>query len=78
MYEVLLKQIRYGAFLGICGGIASFVGEPHGGLIKAMIGVVIGAAILGKRLPRAIAEYYEHVKQVNEEISKTHGDDSSI
>jgi hypothetical protein len=43
-----------------------------------MIGVVIGAAILGKRLPRAIVEYYGYVEQVNEEISKTHGDDSSI
>jgi hypothetical protein len=72
MYEALLKQIRYGAFLGICGGIASFVGEPHDGLIKALIGVVIGAAILGKRLPRAIAEYYGYMKQVNEEIFKTH------
>jgi hypothetical protein len=70
MYESFLKQVKYGAFLGICGGIASFIGEPHDGLIKAMIGVVIGAAILGKRLPRAIAEYYEYVKGINEEISR--------
>jgi hypothetical protein len=68
MYEALLKQIRYGAFLGFCGGIASFVGPDHGGLLKVLMGIVIGAAILGERLPRAISEYYHYVKEIDKEI----------
>jgi hypothetical protein len=68
MYKALLKQIRYGAFLGFCGGIASFVGPDHGGLLKAMMGIVIGAAILGERLPRAISEYYHYVKEIDNKI----------
>jgi hypothetical protein len=68
MYEVLLKQIRYGAFLGFCGGIASFVGPDHDGLLKALMGIVIGAAILGERLPRAISKYYHYVKEIDNEI----------
>jgi hypothetical protein len=68
MYKALLKQIRYGAFLGFCGGIASFVGPDHSGLLKAMMGIVIGAAILGDKLPRAIFEYYHYVKEIDKEI----------
>jgi hypothetical protein len=68
MYKALLKQIRYGAFLGFCGGIASFVGPDHGGLLKALMGIVIGAVILGERLPRAIFEYYQWVKEIDKEI----------
>ena len=36
--KVQLKLMKYGAFIGIIGGIASFVGPPHHGLIKEMIG----------------------------------------
>lgn len=51
-----LRLMKYGAFIGIIGGIASFVGEPHSGLIKAMIGCVVGCILLGRRLPRAMKE----------------------
>ena len=34
-------------FMGILGGIATFIGPPRHGLIKAGIGIVIGAMILG-------------------------------
>lgn len=49
-----LKLMKYGAFIGIIGGIASFVGPNHHGLLKALIGVVIGCALLGRRLPLAL------------------------
>jgi hypothetical protein len=32
------------------------------------MGIVIGAAILGERLPRAIYEYYHYVKEIDKEI----------
>lgn len=48
--------MKYGAFIGIIGGLASFVGEPHSGLIKAIIGCVIGCVLLGRRLLIAMKE----------------------
>lgn len=48
--------------------IASFVGPPHHGLIKAMIGVVIGCMLLGKRLPTALKEMYDANKPIADEI----------
>lgn len=66
-----LKLIKYGAFIGIIGGIASFVGPPHHGLIKAMIGVVIGCMLLGKRLHTALKEMYDANKPIIDEIENT-------
>ncbi len=62
--KVQLRLMKYGAFIGIIGGIASFVSPPHYGLIKAMIGVVIGCMLLGKRLPMALDEMYEANKPI--------------
>ena len=66
--EAQLKLMKYGAFIGIIGGIASFVGPPHHGLIKAMIGIVIGCMLLGKRLPIALKEMYDANKPLMDEI----------
>lgn len=63
-----LKLMKYGAFIGIIGGIASFVGPPHHGLIKAMIGVIIGCMLLGKRLPIALKEMHDANKPLMDEI----------
>ena len=69
-----LKLMKYGAFIGIIGGIASFVGPPHHGLIKAMIGVVIGCMLLGKRLPIALKEMYDANKPLMDEIEDSFKD----
>ena len=68
MANAQLKLMKYGAFIGIIGGIASFVGPPHHGLIKAMIGIVIGCMLLGKRLPIALKEMYDANKPIMDEI----------
>lgn len=62
------RLMKYGAFIGSIGGIASFVGPPHHGLIKAMIGVVIGCMLLGKHLPNALKEMYDSNKLIVDEI----------
>lgn len=56
-FKVYLRLMKYAAFMGIVGGIASFIGPPHNGLIKAYIGVTIGAMLLGKRLPDTLKEF---------------------
>lgn len=60
--------MKYAAFMGIIGGIASFVGSPHHGLIKAYIGVTIGAILLGRRLPLALKELWDITKKNTDEI----------
>lgn len=64
-FKLYLRLLRYAAFMGIVGGIASFVGPPHHGLIKALIGVTIGAMLLGNRLPLALKK----LKSITDEIS---------
>ena len=67
-FKLYLRLIKYAAFMGIIGGIASFVGPSHSGLIKAGIGAVIGAMLLGSRLPLTLKELWSIVDEVSEEI----------
>ena len=68
MAKAQLKLMKYGAIIGLIAGIASFVGPPHHGLIKTMIGTVIGCMLLGKRLPAALKEMFEANQQILDEI----------
>lgn len=71
MVRAQLKLIKYGAFLGIIGGIASFIGPPHHGLLKTMIGVVTGCMLLEKRLPMALKEMYDASQSIIDEIENS-------
>lgn len=72
--HVQLKLMKYGAFIGTVGGITSFVGEPHHGGLKALIGVVIGCALLGNRLPIAVKEMYDANKPLMDEVEDSFKD----
>lgn len=67
-FKLYLRLMKYAAFMGIIGGIASFVGPPHHGLIKAYIGVTIGAMVLGNRLPLAFKELWNIMDEICDEI----------
>lgn len=60
--------MKYAMFMGILGGIATFIGPPRHGLIKAGIGIVIGAMILGNRLPAALKELYEITEEFTDDM----------
>ena len=66
--KLYLRLMKYAAFMGIVGGIASFVGPPHHGLIKALIGVTIGAMLLGNRLPLALKKLKSITDEISDEI----------
>ena len=63
--SVYLRLMKYAMLMGVLGGIASFIGPPHHGLIKAGIGIVIGAIMLGNKLPSALKEF----RNINDEIT---------
>lgn len=65
---VYIRLMKYAMFMGILGGIASFIGPPHHGLIKAALGVVVGAMILGSRLPTALKELCEITDEFTDDM----------
>lgn len=67
--KVYPRLMRYAMFMGILGGIASFIGPPHHGLIKAWIGVTVGAMLLGHKLPDALKELRKITDEITDEIS---------
>lgn len=63
-----LRLMKYAMLMGVLGGIASFIGPPHHGLIKAGIGIVVGAMLLGNKLPDALKELFKITDEISDEI----------
>lgn len=66
--KIYQRLLIYAMFMGILGGIASFIGPPHHGLIKAGIGIVVGAMLLGNKLPDALKELFKITDEISDEI----------
>mgnify|MGYP005873263661 FL=1 len=66
--KIYPRLLGYAMFMGILGGIASFIGPPHHGLIKAGIGIVVGAMLLGNKLPDALKELFKITDEISDEI----------
>lgn len=68
LISVYLRLMKYAMLMGVLGGIASFIGPSHHGLIKAGIGIVVGAMLLGNRLPLALKELRSITDEITDEI----------
>lgn len=68
--KVYTRLLIYAMLMGVFGGIASFIGPPHHGLVKAGIGIVVGAMLLGNKLPSALKELRNITDEISEEIFK--------
>ncbi len=68
LISVYLRLMKYAMLMGVLGGIASFIGPPHHGLIKAGIGIVVGAMLLGNKLPLALKELRSITDEITDEI----------
>lgn len=68
LMSVYLRLMKCTMLMGVLGGIASFIGAPRHGLIKAGIGIVIGAMLLGNRLPSALKEFRSITDEITDEI----------
>ena len=60
--------MKYAILMGVLGGIASFIGPPHHGLIKAGIGIVVGAMLLGNKLPSALKEFLKITDEITDKF----------
>ncbi|MDE6019181.1 MAG: hypothetical protein K2G85_10255 [Muribaculaceae bacterium] len=58
------------AFMSMVGLMAAFIGPNHGVEIKILIGMTIGAMILGPRLPRALRTLYDANYQVLKKLMR--------
>ena len=56
--KALMGLIVCVAFMSMVGLVAAFIGPNHGVEIKILIGMTIGAMILGPRFPRSLRELY--------------------
>lgn len=65
---VYLRLMKYAMLMGVFGGIATFIGPPRHGLIKAGIGIVVGAMLLGSKLPSALKELCKITDEITNEI----------
>ena len=54
-----LRLIHYGSFLGMIGGLATFIGPDRHHWIKLGIGVTIGCILLGNRFIKAVKNLIE-------------------
>lgn len=68
LISVYLRLMKYAMLMGVLGGIASFIGSSHHGLIKAGIGIVVGAMLLGNKLPSALKELRNITDEITDEI----------
>lgn len=56
--KALMGLIVCVAFMSMVGLVAAFIGPNHGVEIKILIGMTIGAMILGRRFPDALMTLY--------------------
>lgn len=66
--SVCLRLMKYAMLMGVLGGIAYSIDPPHHGLIKAGIGMVVGAMLLGNKLPSALKELRSITDEIIDEI----------
>ena len=63
-----LLLMRYGMFMGAVGGVASFVGPLDSGLHNALLGVVVGGMLLGRKFENALKELIRASNELADEI----------
>ena len=62
------QLMKYGLFMGIVGGVASFVGPLDSGLHNALLGVVAGGMLLGRRFENALKELIKASNELADKI----------
>lgn len=67
LLRAYITLMKYAAIAGLLGGIASFIGPPHHGLIKSLIGVTLGFAICSPWFHRDLRDLLKASDELLEE-----------
>ena len=60
--------MKYGMFMGVVGGVASFIGPLDSGLHNALLGVVVGGMLLGRKFETALKELIKASNELIDEL----------
>ena len=63
-----LQLMKYGMFMGAVGGVASFIGPLDSGVHNALLGVVVGGMLLGRKFENALRKLIEASNELADEI----------
>ena len=63
-----LQLMKYGMFMGAVGGVFSFVGPFNSGLHNALLGVVVGGILLGRKFEDAFKELIKSSNELADEL----------
>ena len=63
-----LLLMKYGMFMGVVGGVFSFVGPLDSGLHNALLGVVVGGMLLGREPENALKELIKASNELADEL----------
>ena len=62
------QLMKYGMFMGAVGGVFSFVGPLDSGLHNALLGVVVGGMLLGRKFENALKALIRASNELTEEL----------
>ena len=62
------QLMKYGMFMGVVGGVASFVGPLDSGLHNALLGVTAGGMLLGRKPENALKELIRASNELADEL----------
>ena len=62
------QLMKYGMFMGVVGGVASFVGPLDSGLHNALLGVAVGGMLLGRKPENALKELIRACNELADEL----------
>ena len=62
------QLMKYAMFMGVVGGVASFVGPLDSGLHNALLGVVVGGMFLGRKFEEALKEIIRASNELADEL----------
>ena len=62
------QLMKYGIFMGVVGGVASFVGPLDSGLHNALLGVAAGGMLLGCKPENALKELFRASNELADKL----------
>ena len=66
--KIQWQLMKYGMFMGAIGGVFSFFGPLDSGMYNALLGVVVGGLLFGRKFEDALKELIETGYELADEL----------